>query len=31
LYHANSTFTNTCGAGWNPAAVPSLWTRDGGC
>jgi hypothetical protein len=30
-YHANSTFTNTCGAGWNPAAVPSLWTRDGGC
>jgi hypothetical protein len=30
-YHATQTFTNTCGAGWNPAAVPSLWASDGTC
>jgi hypothetical protein len=30
-YHALSTFTNTCGAGWTPAAVPSLWALDGAC
>src|SRR5207249_11990441 len=31
IYHATQTFTNTCGAGWNPAAVPTLWTLDGAC
>src|SRR6185436_10682078 len=31
LYHATQTFTNTCGAGWNPAAVSSLWRLDGSC
>jgi fibronectin type 3 domain-containing protein len=31
LYHAAQTFTNTCGAGWTPNAVSSLWKRDGGC
>jgi hypothetical protein len=30
-YHARQTFTNTCGAGWNPAAVGSLWMVDGAC
>jgi hypothetical protein len=30
-YHAAQTFTNTCGAGWNPAAVLALWTLDGSC
>jgi chitinase len=30
-YHAAQTFTNTCGAGWNPAAVQALWTLDGSC
>jgi hypothetical protein len=30
-YHAAQTFTNACGAGWNPAAVQALWTLDGSC
>jgi chitinase len=30
-YHAAQTFTNTCGAGWNPPAVQSLWALDGAC
>jgi subtilase family serine protease len=31
LYKAAQTFTNTCGAGWTPNAVSSLWTPVGGC
>jgi hypothetical protein len=30
-YHVVQTFTNTCGAGWNPQAVASLWALDGAC
>src|SRR5437763_1825308 len=30
-YRALQTFTNTCRAGWAPAAAASLWTLDGHC
>ncbi len=30
-YHAAQSFTNSCGAGWTPSAVASLWTLDGAC
>jgi hypothetical protein len=30
-YHAVQTFKNSCGAGWNPGAVSSLWALDGSC
>jgi hypothetical protein len=31
LYQVRQTYTNTCGAGWTPAAVGSLWTLVGAC
>jgi len=31
LYQVRQTYTNTCGAGWTPAAVGSLWSLVGTC